>query len=1171
MTRGLLLAWLSLAGVACEKSLQDEDSKQAESTKAIPRGQELTKTHTKIEGFDRQSGWYEVAGAEIDENKQLVVTPLGASSATSKDAKQVIVTNLNKVSSADHLVTSLATGDGVVSFDYLASPTTHAEAYIMGRYALKLTPSHAVNKLPLGSIGPNFDKWGSYGRKGESWGQYPPLDSFTDDVYRASEWNRVAIRYRAPRYDEGFNKAELPVILEVRLNDTIVQRNVQPEAVAPMAMDHNEGPSGPFSVFSQSGPVALANISFAPADFSAVALDPTTKKSNEAELVDLVQEGNKLFHNNGCGECHAVKASYAAVKSGPSLYGLFQKTPKEHKIVSGEHEYTIKADSAYLKKSIRAPEYQLALYNEGSKAGQAYMPIMPRYTKQLLSDKDILAIEAYLLTRNPVELSGPVVSLQTSEGPEVYDPLIDPFQFLVLDQVRIQRGPMSNVSARAVHVGTPNAVNYSFDPRTLAVERVWQGGFLETSGEFTNRGGQGFQPGYEAVELNLASSEVGDANLLVAPLDKNQAAVDLSAASPIFQKKEGMDILLNSASSLEAILDKADAAFKGYRRDSRNKLAPPTFLFRIHNNALEVTHRFHADKKNHEVMVYEVSGNLSSPQSFAINNRFMEAATVDNGKLDGNIWTLPAGQVRSAQLKIRLPLATSAWRPDKEFLAKVGNTKHDGANFTFRKQALQTEVSNADLPAGYQVKSWRSPRDQAGREQLFEALGLDQSADGTIVLSTRSAGIWKVQDNHWIPFAEGLNDSLGVLIEEADNGPFTSVVAGQKPELTRITDVNNDGIADEYLTLYDQFSYVGNYHTFMHGPERDAQGNYWFTLNLAHADDGIIFKNGALVMGTYGGYLGWAIRVLEDAQGNTRGEPFAYGLRSPASLGKAPNGELWYADNQGDMVGTSKFFLLKENTFYGHTAGLVDLPGRTQASADITWDAMKDKKVKAQVLIPQNFVANSPGNPEWDESKGRFGVSAGQMIFGDQTQSSLHRITLDTVNGQTQGAVIPWMSGFESGIMRPLFLNDGSLLLGQTGRGWNAKGGQVAALQRVTYDAAKAAAGRPQIKSVTAQPRGFKLILDRPLASLDSKALEVTSWVYVDSPGYGSDELGRHLATLSDVALADGGSAITFTLDKTAFDSVDTYETGRVYEIKFKVDDETVRRAYYTAHSFPSS
>ena len=46
-------------------------------------------------------------------------------------------------------------------------------------------------------------------------------------------------------------------------------------------------------------------------------------------------------------------------------------------------------------------------------------------------------------------------------------------------------------------------------------------------------------------------------------------------------------------------------------------------------------------------MIYEVSGNLSSPQSFAINNRFMEAATVDNGKLDGNVWTLPAGQARA--------------------------------------------------------------------------------------------------------------------------------------------------------------------------------------------------------------------------------------------------------------------------------------------------------------------------------------------------------------------------------------------------------------------------------------------------------------------------------------------------------------------------------------------
>ena len=51
-----------------------------------------------------------------------------------------------------------------------------------------------------------------------------------------------------------------------------------------------------------------------------------------------------------------------------------------------------------------------------------------------------------------------------------------------------------------------------------------------------------------------------------------------------------------------------------------------------------------------------------------------------------------------------------------------------------------------------------------------------------------------------------------------------------------------------------------------------------------------------------------------------------------------------------------------------------------------------------------------------------------------------------------QGSVMPFFEGLESGVMRPVFLPDGSLLLGQTGRGWQAKGGKVASLQHVRWD-----------------------------------------------------------------------------------------------------------------------
>ena len=107
---------------------------------------------------------------------------------------------------------------------------------------------------------------------------------------------------------------------------------------------------------------------------------------------------------------------------------------------------------------------------------------------------------------------------------------------------------------------------------------------------------------------------------------------------------------------------------------------------------------------------------------------------------------------------------------------------------------------------------------------------------------------------------------------------------------------------------------------------------------------------------------------------------------------------------------------------------------------------------------------------------------------------------------------MPFFEGLESGVMRPVFLPDGSLLLGQTGRGWQAKGGKVASLQHVRWDGKTVA---PQIVAMSATPRG---IPHRSHAAArqwrergdPASALSLESWTYRDAPDYGSPELDLH-------------------------------------------------------------
>lgn len=62
------------------------------------------------------------------------------------------------------------------------------------------------------------------------------------------------------------------------------------------------------------------------------------------------------------------------------------------------------------------------------------------------------------------------------------------------------------------------------------------------------------------------------------------------------------------------------------------------------------------------------------------------------------------------------------------------------------------------------------------------------------------------------------------------------------------------------------------------------------------------------------------------------------------------------------------------------------------------------------------------------------------MFVGDQTLSTLVRVQFEKVGDTDQGTMIMFARDLASGIMRPCFLPDASLLLGQTGRGWQSRG-----------------------------------------------------------------------------------------------------------------------------------
>jgi hypothetical protein len=842
--------------------------------------------------------------------------------------------------------------------------------------------------------------------------------------------------------------------------------------------------------------------------------------------VDAVAAGKKVFETVGCSECHTVTKGDPSNKTGPNLFGLLLTAPRDRKVMVAGKETIVKADRGYFERSLRKSWDELAVGEHGPMKDTAYAAIMPNYVKELVSDDDMESVYHYLRTLAEGADQGPAtVMVKRAAAAEPTNILEIPNEEIITDRTRVFRAAIKGSSGRALHVGQPNGMNYTFDPRMLSVRRIWSGGFLNMKEERTSRGrdlpklGKGAKVHFEGIAL-------------MQPLTAKGELVDFEFKEPDAQDNAAIEKHLWDKVDFAERLANLDAEFLGHRAPTAN--TDPAFRFRVGKNQFEQT----ISISDQGAIAITLTGETLEAQNFQIAATQLSELKVEGGMLKDATWSIPAGAKGPFKLQAKIKVEPAT----REAVTRKEN---------WAPQKLVTEPSKPgkaaiELPAGFSLEDWVSPLDLLGREQLFEPTGIAVAKDGTIVLATRAAGVWRIRNGEWTMFAEGTYEALGVCIED-DKGDV--IVIAQKPELTRMRDENGDGRADTFQTVSDDYGFHGNYHEYTHGPVRDAAGNYYFLLNLSHDDKAVrvSWRAGGRFMGSMGGYRGWAMRVTP--AGKT--ETFALGLRSPAGIGVAPDGRIWYAENQGEYVGSSKIVPLEQGKFYGHMSGLESLPGMIPDAPELKHDLWKDKLRKGAVWLPHGMMANSPGNLDWDVTGGKFGVYKNQMFVGDQTLSQLMRVVTEVVDGQDQGCVIPFGKGLASGIMRPVFLPDGSLLLGQTGRGWTAKGGKQSALQRVIYDGKTLAA---DISKITATPTGYDIHFTQPIAAkvtpdMLKQALTVKSWFYTNLAEYGSPRHELRDETVASVTLAPDRKSLLVDLD--GFGKGEK-STGRLYHMQFK-------------------
>ncbi len=449
---------------------------------------------------------------------------------------------------------------------------------------------------------------------------------------------------------------------------------------------------------------------------------------------------------------------------------------------------------------------------------------------------------------------------------------------------------------------------------------------------------------------------------------------------------------------------------------------------------------------------------------------------------------------------------------------------------------------------------------------LLEVGGMTFLHSDALAVSTRRGEIWIItnpymkngQQPQYRLFAQGMHEVLGLNYIDGD------IYAVQRAELTRLRDLDRDGEADEYKTIYT-WPLQGNYHEFSYGPLADKDGNMIVTLNLAWVHD-----HGE----SLSKWHGWMVKITPEG----KLIPFAAGMRSPAAFAFNKDGEIFYSENQGDWVASGSITHVAKGDFVGNPASLVwsgepdspvklrkeDIPDTHEPKYDV---ARRVPGLKTpSVWLPHTILGiSTSGILNYDEH-GKMGPFEDQLFVGDQGQSKIMRVALEKVKGVYQGVVFPFREGFSSGILRMNWGGDGSMFVGMTSRGWGSTGRAPYGLQRLSWN------GKVpfEMKTVRAMPDGFEIEFTKPVdktAARSADAYQIRNFTYQYHHNYGSPVINQGNCAIKAIEVSDDRLKVRLVTDSLKLGYIHEINAEGVFSEEKKLLLHPV--GYYTLNQIP--
>ena len=440
--------------------------------------------------------------------------------------------------------------------------------------------------------------------------------------------------------------------------------------------------------------------------------------------------------------------------------------------------------------------------------------------------------------------------------------------------------------------------------------------------------------------------------------------------------------------------------------------------------------------------------------------------------------------------------------------------------------------------------------------------GMEMLPDGRLAVGTRRGDIYFVKGAFDSPpkpefqlFASGQDEIFSLAWKD---GAMTSTSWG---EVTRITDIDGDGVADNYDTLTSNWGYAEG-HEFAFASKHDPSGNIWVALGLSGSYE------------SHNLFRGWAVKVTPDG----KMIPICSGLRSPGGVGANAEGAMFVIESQGPWNGCCSLKHIKEGGFLGHPASYnwyPYVPGMKAPANEPNSDSrMAVEKRRVPELVPPAVrfpyikMGRSISGFRLDKTGGKFGPFANQLFLGDYTLSIILRATTEQINGVWQGACYPFREGLASGTMNVEFSPTGQLMAGgfTTNTQWPVRGTEPFALQRIDWTGIVPF----EIKEINIKKDGFLFHFTKPVDPVVAAVTDnytISTYTHIYHGGYGSPEVDQTTPRVTKALVSPDGLSVMLSLDKITEDHIHDFDLAKITS----PDGQHLlhNKAYYTVNEIP--